>query len=369
MDLPSFKLDHWLSKYDFATPPITHNLASSTGPRWTVRELRALGDGVSVEDTILSYAPPEGGRALREAVADFHGADPDWVVTTTGASEALSILFCLFERPGATVLLPDPGYPAYAAMAEAWRLGPRVYPLDRSDRFSQRADAVLARVDASTSAVVVNTPHNPSGSVMPRADLVRLAKALGERGIPLIVDEVYHPLYFGEYQASAAGIENVIVTSDLSKAMSLPGLRTGWLIDMDPARRARIVDARSYFTISGSPPLECLAAHALRHSAAILARLEKVAGANLALLDHLFADDRHGLRWARPQGGTTAYPWFEDGRDSRSFCEALAVSGVLFAPGDCFGDPSHVRIGYAQHDEGFQQALAIVSDTLRKEGQ
>jgi len=96
MDLPSFKLDHWLSKYDFATPPITHNLASSTGPRWTVGELRALGDGVSVEDTILSYAPPEGGRALREAVADFHGADPDWVVTTTGASEALSILFCLF---------------------------------------------------------------------------------------------------------------------------------------------------------------------------------------------------------------------------------------------------------------------------------
>jgi hypothetical protein len=80
--------------------------------------------------------------------------------------------------------------------------------------------------------------------------------------VPLIVDEVYHPLYFGEPLPSTAGIENVLAMSDLSKAMSLPGLQTGWIIDPDTSRRAGLIDTRSYSTISSSPQLELLATHA-----------------------------------------------------------------------------------------------------------
>lgn len=367
MDLPPFMLDHWLSAHDFATPPITWNLASSTGPRWSVADLAALGGGApDIGDTVLSYAPPEGSRALRDAVAAFHGADPDAVLLATGASEALSILFCLAARPGANIVLPDPGYPAYAAVAGAWGLRAKSYRLEREDGFAQRADTILAQVDADSVAVIVNTPHNPSGSVMPRDAIAALAAELAPRGIPLIVDEVYHPLYFGAPQASAAGIPNVIVTSDMSKALSLPGLRTGWLIDGDAERRRRIIDARSYFTISSSPLLERLAAHALRHSGAILDRLRAVAGANLARLDALVAGSGGRLRWVRPEGGTTAFPWLADGRDSRPLCETLAGRGVLLAPGDCFGHPAHMRVGFAQQDEGFGSALALWAEALEQ---
>lgn len=365
VDLPPFALDHWLSAYDFATPPIAYNLASSTGPRWSVADLCALGDApLTIDDVVLSYAPPEGSRQLREAIAAFHGADPDAVIATTGASEALSILFCLCARPGANIVLPDPGYPAYAAVSQAWGLAAHTYRLDREDGFAQRADAILAQVDADTSLVILNTPHNPTGTVMPRPDIEALAAALAERGVPLLVDEVYHPLYFAAPQRSAAGIANVIVTSDLSKSLSLPGLRMGWLIDVDADRRARIVDARSYFTISASPLLERLATQALRHCDAILARLCVVAQRNMAMLDALVAQSDGRIAWVRPNGGTTAFPWLSDGRDSRPFCQALAAQGVLLAPGDCFGHPAHMRMGFAQQVDGFDVAVGRIAEAL-----
>ena len=365
VQLPPFALDHWLSAHDFASPPIAYNLASSTGPRWSVADLCALGDpSLTLDDVVLSYAPPAGAHALRSAIAAFHGVDPDMVVATTGASEALSILFCLAARPDAHILLPDPGYPAYEAVAGAWGLAARSYRLERNRGFAQDPDAILAHVDAYTAMVIVNTPHNPSGSIMPRDTIARLATALAERGVPLLVDEVYHPLYFGPPQRSAAGLANVIVTSDLSKALSLPGLRTGWLIDADAQRRARIIDARSYFTISASPLLERLATHALRHSDAILDRLASVANANVARLDALVKDSGGALAWVRPSGGTTAFPWLADDRDSRPLCEALATQGVLLAPGDCFGHPGHMRIGFAQQAEDFDIALARIAAAL-----
>src|SRR5688500_10733144 len=106
MDLPPFLLDHWLAAYEFASPPIRYNLAASTGPQWTVGELQALGEGRDLAGIKIGYAPPDGARVLRQAIGGFLGVDPDWVVMTTGASEALSILFCLAARAGANVLLP-----------------------------------------------------------------------------------------------------------------------------------------------------------------------------------------------------------------------------------------------------------------------
>jgi aspartate/methionine/tyrosine aminotransferase len=366
MDLPPFLLDHWIAKYDFAEPPIAFNLASSTGPRWSLADLTRLGGAEpDVAASILSYAPSEGGRHLRQAVADFHGVDPDWVVMTTGASEALTAFLCLSERPGGNVVIPDPAYPAYAAMAQFARLGVRCYALSAEADFTQEADAVLEAVDRDTVAVFVNTPHNPTGSVISTEELARLSGALAERGIPLVVDEVYHPLYFGTKRRSAAGLNGVIVVSDLSKAMSLPGLRTGWIIDSDAVRRKRIVDARSYFTISGSPLLEMLAAHALRHRDHILGRLESVAVKNIDLLAALIAGSGGVLSWSRPQGGTTSFPWFTDGRNSRPFCEALAGRGVLVAPGDCFGHAHHMRIGFAQQEERFDLAVERIDEALR----
>lgn len=365
MDLPPFLLDHWLAKYEFRTPPVRYNLASSTGPHWTIAELQQLPVGtLDLSRVPIAYAPPNGSRALREAIARHHHVDPDWVVVTTGASEALSALFCLAAGDGADIVLPSPGYPAFAALANAWGLRVSDYELRRENGFRLGVRQVLEASGPGTKLALVNTPHNPTGATCPLSDIGALAAALGDRGIPLIVDEVYHPLYHGAAQRSAAGTGNVIVIGDMSKALSLAGLRIGWIIDADAARRERIIDARSYFTVSGSPITEAIAAHALDNAETILVRLGSVATANLALLDRVIADAADILSWVRPTGGTTAYPWFRDGRDSRPFCERLADAGVLVAPGDCFGAPEHMRIGFGAQATGFAEAVGILHDAL-----
>jgi aspartate/methionine/tyrosine aminotransferase len=239
--------------------------------------------------------------------------------------------------------------------------------LSREQGFRQRADDVLAAVDGDTVLVVVNTPHNPAGTVMPSQGIADLASQLEKKGVPLVVDEVYHPLYFGEPQESAASIGNVNVMGDMSKALSLAGLRLGWIVERDAKRREKMIDARSYFTISGSPILERLAVHAFSHRDVLLSKLHAVASENLVALSEFMERVSDVLAWVKPAGGTVCFPWFRDGRDSRPFCEALTAKGVLVAPGDCFGMPDHMRVGFALlKREKFLEGLAIFERTLRE---
>ena len=175
---------------------------------------------------------------------------------------------CLFAERGASIVLPKPAYPAVPVLARAWGLEVREYALPRDEGFAQTAADVLAAVDASTRVVFVHTPHNPTGSVMEPAEQRKLADALAARGVPLIVDEVYHPLYFAGPAPSASTLPNTIVLGDFAKALSIPGLRIGWLIEPDSNRREALLDMRSYFTISGSPLTEAIGAHALENAPA-----------------------------------------------------------------------------------------------------
>lgn len=366
MKLPPFLLDLWLAAHEFATPPIRFNLASSTGPLWTLGEIGALGGGDvrKLDDLLLSYAPPQGSKLLRERIAARAGVDPDAVLALTGASEALMTLIAHFAEPGASIVLPRPAYPAMPVLARAWGMKVNEYILDPARGFAQDAATVLAAVDDSTRVVLVNTPHNPTGSCMNAREQRILAETLAARGIPLIVDEVYHPLYFGAEVASAAALPNTIVIGDFAKALSLPGLRLGWLVDRDARRREALLDLRSYFSISCSPLTEAIGAHAMANADAILVRLRETAAANLALLTAFMDRQRGRLAWTPPGGGTTCFPWLRDGRDARPLCAALAKAGVLVAPGDCFEMPPHMRIGFGAMRAGYAEALGLFGEVL-----
>jgi aspartate/methionine/tyrosine aminotransferase len=369
MKLPPFLLDQWLAAHEFASPPVRYNLASSTGPKWTLAEILALADDsarASFEQIELLYSPPNGTAALRARIAAFHDVDPDWVVVLTGASEALTALFCQAAEPGANIVLPFPVFPAMPVMARAWGLDVRTYPLATESGFAHRVDAILGAVDERTRLVLVNTPHSPTGATIDPADLAWLASALGDRGVPLAVDEVYHPLYFGTPAPSAARLPNTTVIGDMSKALSLSGLRIGWVVEPDARRREEIVNIRSYLSISCSPLAEALAAIALGAAPAILARLTAVTTANIALFDQFAQAHTDVIGWQKPAGGTVAFPWLIDGRDVRPFAIELARAGVLIAPGDCFGLPHHFRVGFGAVNRGFDEAMALASEVINR---
>ena len=261
--------------------------------------------------------------------------------------------------------MPNPGYPATETFAKAWGLAVQHYELSREKEFSIDAATVLESIDSRTRLVIINSPHNPTGAVMSHAETRRLALELGERGIPLVADEVFHHVYFGEAQASAAGLGNVIQIGDLSKSLSLPGLRIGWIIDSEPERRKRILDARSYFTISSAPLMEAFGTVGLRSADRLISRLHAVTGANVEQLDRFMKQHAKLFGWVKPHGGTLAFPWLKSGTDSRPLCEAWAKAGVLVAPGDCYAMPSYFRVGIgACEPADFEQAVTIMSQVL-----
>jgi len=367
MRISPFLLDRWLDEHHFSTPPIEHDLAASTGPIWTLRELLSLIDPDEREqlfDAPVYYAPGDGDRRLREAIAGMAGVSPDEVQITTGAQEALWILFLVAAEPGANVVVPAPGFPPFSEVPRLLGLEVRPYRLRPESGYRADPDDIAKLLDRRTRLLIVNTPQNPTGAVASDEELDALHDLAAERGVQLVVDEVYHPIYHGRASASASRLSRTTVLGDFSKALCLGGLRLGWIVERDRARMEAYRDARTYLTVSSSPLSEALALAAVRNRETILARARKVAGTNLAFLDGFFAEHADRLGWVRPQGGMTAFPWLRSGEDSRSFCREAAARGVLLAPGDCFGTPSHFRLGFAVTTDGFPTAIGKLAPLL-----
>src|SRR3954452_24995646 len=366
MRLAPFLLDEWISQKFTADPPIEYDLASSTGPVWTFRELLALEDGAyeRLLEAPISYMPPRGSVELREEIARMQGVDPEHVQVVTGGSEALLAMFFLAAGPGANVVLPHPEFPAYTAVAESFGVEVRRYYLRAELEFRIDPEEIAELVDGRTQFVLVNSPHNPTGAVASADDMRRIHDFCASRGVMFVSDEVYHPIYHGVDAPSAARQPHATVLGDFSKALCLSGLRTGWIVERDAARRERFRTAHNYFTVSNTALGERLAALAIRHRDAIYGRATKVASANLALLDGFFARHQDRLHWVRPSGGMTAFPWLADGGDGREFCVRAMRSGVLLVPGDCFGMAGHFRVGFAASGEQFAAALERLETSL-----
>jgi aspartate/methionine/tyrosine aminotransferase len=359
-------LENWLTEYEHE---IEFDLAASTGPRWTLSELLALGSAEDRQrffDHGIVYGSPEGTVRLREAIAEMRGVSAESVQIVTGASEALLILMWLAAEPGANVVLPQPGYPPFAALPLSLGLETRTYQLHREHGFRIDVDQILACADTRTKLIIVNTPHNPTGATVADAEMERLHDMTSERGIQLVVDEVYHPMHHGTAPQSAARLPHATVLGSFSKAFPFAGLRAGWIIEPDAARRKRYWTARAYFSISPNAASEILGEIVIRQRGVVLEKTRDVATRNLRRLDQFFSEHREVLDWIRPQGGMIAFPWLSSGSSARRLCEAAAAEGVLLAPGDCFGAPSHFRLGFAATVDGFAEALERLGGLLQR---
>jgi aspartate/methionine/tyrosine aminotransferase len=357
MQLKPFLLDAWLDQYEHG---IEFNLAASTGPTWTVNDILALADDEKRYRFLnhnLVYSRPAGADSLREAIAEMQHVPVETVQIVTGASEALLALMWLAAEPGANVIIPLPGFTTFSALPESLGVETRFYRVRRENGFRIDPDEIKRLVDSKTKLILINNPHNPTGSTIGDSEMEALHDFAADRGIQLVSDEVYHPIYHGRRTQSAARLPHVTVIADLSKAFSIAGVRTGWIIEHDAQRRRQYWNARSYFSVSNTTTGEILSEIAIRKHDIVLGKTQEVATRNLKLLDRFMADHRDVLGWIPPQGGMTAFPWLVGGENDRLFCQAAAEHGILFAPGDCFDTPSHFRLGFAAAGDDFSKAL------------
>lgn len=357
MELKPFLLDMWLDAYEHG---IEFNLASSTGPSWTMNEILSLGSEEERQTFFyhkIVYSRPAGADGLRTAIAGMQGVDVDSVQVVTGASEALLILMWLAAEPDANVILPQPGFTTFSALPESLRIETRYYGIRKENGFAIDIEEIMKLTDRNTKLILINSPHNPTGATISDAELDILHEHTSSRGIQLISDEVYHPIYHEQPTRSAARLPHATVIHDFSKAFPLSGIRTGWMIEHNPKRREHYWNARAYFSISNNTAGEMLAEIAMRHHDIVLGRTQKTATENLRLLDAFMSKHRETIGWIPPRGGTTVFPWLLSGENSRAFCQAAAERGILLAPGDCFDEPSHFRLGFAAVSEKFPDAL------------
>jgi aspartate/methionine/tyrosine aminotransferase len=369
MQLKPFLLDIWLDTYEH---DIEFDLAASTGPGWTLNEILSLAseeDKDAVRQRFLNhtlaYSRPAGAGGLRAAVAEMQGVDVDAVQVVTGASEALLVLMWLAAEPGANVIIPEPGFTTFSALPESLRLETRRYAVRKENGFRIDLEEITRLADANTQLILVNSPHNPTGAVVSDAELDSLHEFTSSRGIQLVSDEVYHPIYHGQATRSAARLPHATVIHDFSKAFPLSGVRTGWMIEHDPKRRARYWNARAYFSISNNSAGEMLAEIAMRHRHVVLGKTQDTATRNLRQLAAFMDEHRETLGWIPPRGGMTAFPWLASGENSRAFCQAAAAQGILLAPGDCFDAPAHFRLGFAAMTDQFPAALNRLGEFIK----
>src|SRR3990172_3839120 len=210
-----------LGEPDFDTPPNIVDAAT-----------RALAEGHT------HYAPPRGVPAFREAVAaDFLArrgvhVSPDRVVITPGAKPVLSFALMALVGPGDEVIVPDPGFPIYESMTRFMGAAPVALPLRAENDFRPDPDELRRLVTSRTRLIVINSPHNPTGSVLRREDVEGIAVIARERDLVVLSDEIYGRLvYEGEHHSILAcdGMsELTIVLDGVSKAYAMTGWRLGY---------------------------------------------------------------------------------------------------------------------------------------------
>lgn len=364
MKLVPFLLEEWLAKYRDSVP---HHLGMSTGPKWTLAELRGLmsdAERDAFDHAALTYTPSNGREPLRAALASIYGAKAEELVVFNGGAEALLALNFVAGEPGANVVVPTPAFAPFMEVPRSLGVEVRRYELRLENGFALDVDEIVRLVDARTKLIMVNTPHNPSGAVASEEAIRALDEFAQRRGIPFVVDEVYHPIYHGAAARSAAEYSRATVLGDFSKAFSLPGLRIGWILERDARRRTELENAHAYFTVCASMPSELLAEVAARNRETIWNRARTVTAQNLTPLTEWCAENEEWVEWVCPRGSMTAFPRLRGVADARPFCVAAAESGVLLALGEAFDAPAHFRIGFGLAMPGYREALGILSEVL-----
>jgi (5-formylfuran-3-yl)methyl phosphate transaminase len=337
---------------DFDTPPVIREAAE-----------KALKDGRT------RYAHPLGILPLREAIAEHYHArygvtvSPDQILVTAGSSPALLLLFTALLDRGDEVILSDPYYACYPKFVKFAEGRPVYVPVDESDAFQFRPEAVAARLGPATKALLVNSPANPTGTVL-TAD--RLA-ALCRLGPWVVSDEIYHGLtYEGPEHTVLEFTDRAFVLNGFSKAFAMTGWRVGYLIaprEFVPALTAM----HGNFFISTNEFVQWAALAALREATEDSARFRRV-----------FDERRHamvaGLRAIGLGVGATptgAFYVLANARrytaDSLAFAfEILERTHVGVTPGVDFGPNAegYLRFSYAQSLERIEEAMRRIGPFL-----
>ncbi len=322
----------------------------------------------ALRDGLTAYTPALGIGPLREAIAHFHsqclGACPEAgrIAVTAGASGALLLALALYVDPGDEILVPDPGYPGHRHFVRAFEGVARALPVGTATQFQPDRAMVQAAWGPRTRGLLLGSPSNPTGTLLPAAELRRIAEFVAAQAGVLIVDETYQGLVYARTPSSAAALPGeVVAIGSFSKYFCMTGWRLGWCV-LPKARVREIEKLAQHFFICPS---------AIAQHAALAAFQPE----SLRILEHrraqferrrdllLPALERAGLGVpVAPQGAFYIYADCSRFGDAREFAlRLLQTEAVATTPGSDFGShraQDFIRLAYTRSAAELEEAAA-----------
>ncbi len=324
------------------------------------------------------YGPSAGLPDLREAVAEDSTrrrgvkATPEMVVVTPGAKPIMFFVILALVDPGDEVLYPNPGFPIYESMIRYNGGVPVPVRLLEEKGFVLDVDQLVSKVGPKTRLIILNSPHNPTGGVIPEAGLRAIADAAAKHGVPVLSDEIYcRGLYDAQHVSIAIlpGMEPLAIILDgFSKTYAMTGWRLGYGIM--PAPMAQVVAKLQTNSTSCTATFTQMAGvAALRGDQSPVERMvAEFRRRRDAFVEGLRATP--GFTCVRPQGAFYVFPNItRTGYSSRALADRLLEeAGVACLSGTAFGEwgEGHLRFSYANSLENIQEAVRRIRGLLER---
>jgi aspartate/methionine/tyrosine aminotransferase len=366
MKIETFLLERWMTRHE---THVRFDIAESGILPLSTTDLLAFEpadrrDAVrdALLDLPLGYSEARGTAELRDMLAATYArGDGDHVLVTTGAIEANFLLFNVLLEAGDHVIAPYPAYQQLYSVPRAigcdvslWHVGPET-------NYQYDVDALERMITPRTRVIVVNTPHNPTGAMLPPAAAQRIYALAESVGATVIGDEAYRWLAVPDGDPFAPPMFDLgssgVSVGTLSKPFGLPGLRIGWIAG-PPDLVRECWAMRDYITLSPGKLNDALARLALTHREQIIARNRRIIEANLATASAFLGDRASFLGWTPPRGGLLALIKYDLPMASLELADRLAIDySVMLAPGSAFGYEHHLRLGIGQRPDIFAAGL------------
>lgn len=369
MKIEDFAVEIWMNEYENTC---AYNLAETCVASLSVEELLELSgerDEVLAEmlATRLSYGDIPGSDRLRTVVASLYdNQNLDNVLITHGTAGANALVHETLVEPGDRVVTVRPTYQQHYSIPESYGADLQELWLTDDAGWLPDLDALAALATPGTKLIVLTNPNNPTGSLMPVETLQAIADIARQCGAWILCDEVYRGIDqtgTGTTTSIADVYERGISTGGMSKPFALAGLRLGWVVGPSDFLEAVSIH-RDYNTISVGRIDDLMASVALENVDKILDRSRQITRANLAVVD-AWVKGRTDVDWVTPVAATVGLVRYTAEVDSYELCKSmLAETGVMVTPGDAFGIPRSIRIGFAYDTDTIKLGLDLMGSYL-----
>ncbi len=340
-----------------------YNLATSGIMSYPLAELPVKLEDLEISGpTLYGYAP------LKERLARRNGVTPECVVTVAGTSMANHLAMAATLEPGEEALVEHPTYELLVTTLQYLGVTVRYFERRMEDGFRVDPAEVERQMTPQTRLIVLTNLHNPTSAYIDEAALRAVGELAKKRGARVLVDEVYLEALYEQRPRPAIHLgEQFLVTSSLTKAYGLSGLRCGWVL-ANPELTQRMWHINDLYGVNAAFPADLLSVIALDNLDRVAARAQRLLEANRPILN-AFLQSRDDLEYFLPEFGTVAFPRLKSGSVDdldRLLREKYEASVV---PGSYFDMPQHFRVGIGGDPEMTRIAfdrLATALDELRQ---